>query len=70
MRHSNRRCGFFSSRIRKDFVYLDYEWITKKWFLSEKLVGLFLALGMGFILSLIVFTSEIIREVVGWDQEK
>ena len=42
----------------------------KKLFLSEKLVGLFLALGMGFILSLIVFTSEIIREFVGWDQEK
>ena len=44
--------------------------MTKKLFLSEKLVGLFLALGMGFILSLIIFTSEIIREFVGWDQEK
>ena len=38
----------------------------KKWFLTEKLVGLFLALGMGFILSLIIFTSELIREFVGY----
>ena len=38
--------------------------------LSEKLSGMFLALGMGCIVSLIVFTTEMIRECVGWFQKK
>ena len=33
-------------------------------FISEKLIGMFLALGIGYIVSLIVFTTEMIRKCV------